>query len=167
MTLESDTKFEEKLTFGLENNMSSLANFHQNTWKLGLKIWTFMVYFYPKLKIYELKILQGSYVSWQWCKNWSGIDLLVQNWHEESDKFWSKLSKVSKICTLIGCLWPKYIMFELKTYREVTFDGTEYWCKIWRKTDLYFQKWQEFGKFWPEHLKVSKFGLRWDSFIQS
>ena len=48
MTLESDTKFEEKLTFGLENNMSSLANFHQNTWKLGLKIGTFMGYFYPK-----------------------------------------------------------------------------------------------------------------------
>ena len=31
MTLESDTKFEEKLTGGLENNMSNLANFHQNT----------------------------------------------------------------------------------------------------------------------------------------
>ena len=59
MTLESDTKFEEKLTFGLENNMSSLENFHQNTWKLGLKIGTFMGYFYPKLKIYELKIFRG------------------------------------------------------------------------------------------------------------
>ena len=31
-----------------------------------------------------------------------------------------------------------------------------YLCKIWRKTDLLFQKWQEFGEFWPEHLKVSK-----------
>ena len=22
------------------------------------------------------------------------------------------------------------------------FDGTEDWCRIWRKTDLYFQKWR-------------------------
>ena len=27
------------------------------------------------------------------------------------------------------------------------FDSTEDWCKVWRKTDLCFQKWQEFGKF--------------------
>ena len=33
---------------------------------------------------------------------------------------------------------------------------TEEWCKIWRKTDLLFQKWQEFGEFWSEHSKVSK-----------
>ena len=33
MTLESDAKFEEKLTCGLENNMKNLANFHQSTWK--------------------------------------------------------------------------------------------------------------------------------------
>ena len=27
------------------------------------------------------------------------------------------------------------------------FDVTEYWCKIWMKTDLYFLKWhKEFGK---------------------
>ena len=45
---ESDAKFEEKLTCGLENNMRNLANFHQSTWKLGLKIGTFMGYFYPK-----------------------------------------------------------------------------------------------------------------------
>ena len=31
MTLESDAKFEEKLTYGLENNISNLANFHQCT----------------------------------------------------------------------------------------------------------------------------------------
>ena len=33
MTLESGAKFEEKLTFGLENNIKNLANFHQNTRK--------------------------------------------------------------------------------------------------------------------------------------
>ena len=48
MTLESDTKFEEKLTCGLENNMRNLPNFYQSTWKLGREIGTFMGYFYPK-----------------------------------------------------------------------------------------------------------------------
>ena len=33
MTLESDAKFEEKLTFGLENNIKNLVNFHQSTYK--------------------------------------------------------------------------------------------------------------------------------------
>ena len=48
------------------------------------------------------------------------------------------------------------------------FDGIEDWCKIWRKTDLHFQKWhEEFHKFSPEHLKVSKFGLWWEPFVQS
>ena len=67
-----------------------------------------------------------------------------------------------------GLLWPKYIMFEQKTYRGVMFDGTEDWSKIWRKTDFCIQKWhEEFGKFPPEHLKVSKLGLWWDAFIRS
>ena len=48
MTIESDGKFEEKLTCGLENNMRNLANFHQSTWKLELKIGTFMEYFYSR-----------------------------------------------------------------------------------------------------------------------
>ena len=41
-------------------------------------------------------------------------DLPVQNWHEEFDEFWPEHSKISKIYTLMGCFWPKYIMFELK-----------------------------------------------------
>ena len=33
MTLKSDTKFEEKLTCGLENDMRNLADVHQSTRK--------------------------------------------------------------------------------------------------------------------------------------
>ena len=33
MTLKTDTKFEEKLTCGLENDMRNLANFYQGTQK--------------------------------------------------------------------------------------------------------------------------------------
>ena len=33
---------------------------------------------------------------------------------------------------------------------------------------MWFGKWhKEFGKFSPEHLKVSKLGLWWDPFVQS
>ena len=61
-------------------------------------------------------------------------------------KFWLENVKVSKIYTLMGPFWPKYIMFELKKYRGITFHDTRVWCKIWRKTDLLFGKWhEEFG----------------------
>ena len=62
-----------------------------------------------------------------------------------------------------------YNVWAKKKYRSVMFDGTEYWCSIWRKTDLCFQKWhEEFSKFLPEHLRKSKnLGLWWDPFIQS
>ena len=33
MTLKNDAKFEEKLTFCLENDMKNLADFHQSTQK--------------------------------------------------------------------------------------------------------------------------------------
>ena len=121
-----------------------------------------MAAFCLKLKMYELKIYRGvmCHDNEEWCKIWRGIDLSVQNWHEEFDKFWPEHSKISKICTLMDCFWPKYIMFELKKYRGVMFDGTEDWCKIWRKTDLCFQKWhEEFSKFSPEHVRKSK---NWD-----
>ena len=101
-------------------------------------------------------------------KLWKGIHLSFQNWHKEFDKFWPEHSKVSRIFTLMGSFWAKYILFELKKYRGVIFHDIEEWCKIWRKTDLLLGKWhEEFGKFSPEHLKVSKLGLWWDPFVQS
>ena len=72
-----------------------------------------------------------------------------------------------KFCTLMGSFWTKY-MSELKKYRGVMFYDTEDWRKLWRKTELWFGKWQEeFRKFSPEDSKVSKLGLWWDLFIQS
>ena len=50
----------------------------------------------------------------EWRKIWRGIDLLFQNGHKEFDELWLEHWKVSKISTLIGCFWPKYITFELK-----------------------------------------------------
>ena len=42
----------------LENDMRNLANFYQNTFE-GLKTATLMGSFYPKQKMYELKIYRG------------------------------------------------------------------------------------------------------------
>ena len=58
MALNIDAKFEGKLTCAFKNDMRNLANFYQSTFK-SLKIWTFIGFFYPKQKIYELKIYRG------------------------------------------------------------------------------------------------------------
>ena len=118
-----------------------IASFHQSTFE-SLKIQSMMGSFYPKSKLYELKIYRGvlCHDNEELYQIWTGIDLSVQNWHDAFHKFWSEYSKISKICTLTGCFWPKHIMFELKKYSRVMFDGTEDWCKIWMKTDFCFQK---------------------------
>ena len=110
------------------------------------------------LKVYKIsaKKVQRNYVSWHWqlCKIWRKTDFLFQKW-QEFGEFWSEHSKVSKICTLMGSFWPRYMMLELKKYRGVIFYGTQEWFKIWRKTDFWFEKWhEEFSEFLPEHLNV-------------
>ena len=58
MALNTDTKFEAKMTSAFKNDMRNLANIHQTTFE-SLKIRTFMGSFYPKQKMYELKIHRG------------------------------------------------------------------------------------------------------------
>ena len=115
--------------------------------------------FNPNLKKYELKIHRGiiCHDNEELRKIWRGTDMSCQNWHEEFDKFWPEHLKVLKIFILMGSVWAKYILFELKKYRGVMFHDTEEEYKIWREIDLSFQNWhKEFDKFWPEHSKASK-----------
>ena len=50
----------------------------------------------------------------------------------------------------------------------ISFHDTEEWYKILRKTDLRFENWhEEYGKFSPEQLNVSKLAYWWDPLIQS
>ena len=48
MTLKSDAKFEEKLTYWLENDMRNLTNFHQSTRKC--QNWNFDGILLPKVE---------------------------------------------------------------------------------------------------------------------
>ena len=96
------------------------------------------------------------------CKIWRKANLLFQKW-QEFDKFWSKRSKVSKICTLIDPFRAKYTTFDLKKYRGVIFHDIEESCKIWKETDLPLGKWhEEFDKFSSVNLKVPKLVLSRD-----
>ena len=148
MALKSHAKLEEKPTCGLENEMESLANFHQNTWKCQNRYFHGILlpevkYVWAKKCVMTLKNDEKSEEEFT-CHFKISI--------KKFDKFWFEHSKVLKIYTLMGCFWPKYIMFELKKYRGVIFNDTREWCKIWSKTDLWFGKWhKKFGKFSPEH----------------
>ena len=152
MTLESDVKFEGKLTFAFKNDMRNLRNFHQSTWKS--QNWDFDGILLSKVENVWAENLQGSYVSWQWRM----MQKLKRNWLVSSKLtwgIWQILTRALKNLKNLHCLWPKYIMFELKTCKGVMSDGTEYWFKIWRKTNFCFQKWaEESGKFEPEYLIV-------------
>ena len=53
-----DATFEGKLTCAFKNGMRSLSNFYHSTFE-SLKIGTWMGSFYPKQKMYKLKIYRG------------------------------------------------------------------------------------------------------------
>ena len=101
---------------------------------------------------------------WTICR---GIDLSFQN-DIEFENFWPEHSKVSKMFTLMGSFWAKYILFDLKKYGRVMVHDREKWCKLWRGIGLWFEKWPEdFSKFSQEHLKVSKLGFWWNTLIEN
>ena len=58
MALNSDATFKRKLSCAFKNDIRNLAHFHQSTFE-SLKIGTLMRSFYPKYKMYELKIYRG------------------------------------------------------------------------------------------------------------
>ena len=144
--------------------------FQKLTWRIWhiftrtlerLQIGTMMASFCLKLKIYELKIYRRvmCHDNEEWCKNWRGIDLSVQNLRG----IWRILTRALKNLKnlhLNGLLLTKVYNVWAKKSRGIMFDSTEYWCKTWRKTYLCFQKWhEEFSKFSLEHVRKCK---NWD-----
>ena len=86
-----------------------------------------MASFNPNSEKYELKINREIIChDHEELRNiWRGTDLLFQSLLEEFDEFWPKHLKVSKTFILMGPFRAKYILFELKRYREVIFHKTE------------------------------------------
>ena len=76
------SKFEEKLTCGLENDMRNIANFHQSTRKS--QNWNFHGILLSKVENVWAKNLQKSYVLWQW----SMMQNLKRNWLVASKLTW-------------------------------------------------------------------------------
>ena len=166
IALKIDTKFEAKLACASKKWHEKLGKFSPEHLKVS-KLRPWWTSFCLKLKIYELKTYRGvmCHGNEEMIQNLKQNWLPFQSWHEEFDKFWSEQMKISKICTLIGFFWPKYIMLELKKCRTVRFDGTEYWCKIWRENDLCFQKWhRNLANFHESMLKNLKIGTLMGSF---
>ena len=73
-----------------------------------------------------------------------------------------------KYCSLMGSFCPVHIKFQVKNYKRVMCHNTEEWCKVWRKTDSWFQEWhEEFGEFQYEQWQVWKFELWCSIFVES
>ena len=81
-------KFEEELTSKFENWHDEFNKFWPEHSKIS-KMYPIMGSFWPKQKIYELKIYRGvtGHKNEKWCKILRGIDLSVQNWHDEFIEF--------------------------------------------------------------------------------
>ena len=149
MKLKWDTNFGEESTRCLKTGIRNLTNFDPSTQKVS-KISSLMGSFSAEYILFELKKYRGVifHENEGGCKIWRGIDWLFQNWLKKFDKFWPERSKVSKISSLMGSLWAKYILFELKKYRGVIFHEIEEGYKIWRRIDSLFKNWhKEFDKF--------------------
>ena len=71
-------------------------NFHQSTGKC--QNWGFCSngILLPKVENVWVKIYRGvmCHRNEGWYKNWRGIDLPFQNWHEKFDEFWLEPSKI-------------------------------------------------------------------------
>ena len=114
-------------------------NFDPSTWKS--QIFILMGSFWAKYILFELKMYRGVifHETEKGYKIWRGINLSFENWHKEFVKFWPERSKVSKIFTLMGSLWAKYILFELKKYRGVILHETKRDTKIGEVSTHHFK----------------------------
>ena len=112
----------------------------------------------------------GGFVSCQWRM----IQNLKRNWLVRSKLTWEIWQILTQALENLKNLhFNGLLLTKVYNVGAKNVQGSYFWWhwifmqNLW-KTDFCFQKWhEEFGKCSPEHLKVSKFGLWWDSFIQS
>ena len=91
-----------------------------------------------------------------WCKIWRKTDMWFGKWHEEFGTFSPEHTKVSKLELSLGPFIQSRKHMSLNTSGDYVLDNKE-WFEIWKGIDLPVQIWpEEFNKFWPEHLNISK-----------
>ena len=122
MKLKRDTKFGEESTRRFKIGIRSLIKIWPEHMKVS-KIFLLLGSFWAKSIFFELKKYREIifHENEEKYKIWREINLSFQNWHKEFNKIWPEHSKVAKIFTLLGSFWAKYVLFELKKYREVIF----------------------------------------------
>ena len=105
--------------------------------------------------------------------------------YKEFDKFWSEHSKVTKIFTLMGSFWAKYILFELKSTEELSLITLKKYAKFEEKltcrlgndmrnlTNFHQSTWKcqnsdfdgillsKVEKVWPQNLQRSYVSWQW------
>ena len=84
------------------------------------KNWDFDGILLSKVENLWAQSLQGSlfHENEEWYKIWKGIDLLVQNWHEEFDKFWVRALRNLKNLHFNGLLLNKIYVWAKKSIGE-------------------------------------------------
>ena len=130
MTLKSDAIFKEKPTGCLKNDTTNLVSFHASFWKSeNVHCHGLLLSMAYKL---STKKVQMSYLSWHWRLIWT----LKKNWPFVVSKIARRIGWILtwgveslKICTLMGYFCQKYVMFELKKYREVVLWKIDYGFK--------------------------------------
>ena len=126
----------------------------------SLTIETLMGSFYPKQKIYEIKIYRevtclDNEVR---CKIWRRIDMWFQNWIEEFDEFWPERSKVSKKLRFNGLLLTKvYNVWAKKSTEELCLMALKSDAKLEGKLTCAFKNDKNLANF--RRLKNSDFIL--------
>ena len=91
-------------------------------WKITWGIWQI---FTRALESWDSKLglLWGTFIPSRRCMSLKFTGELCVMTKKKDAKFEKEL-------TLMGCFWPKYIMLQLRKYREVMFDGTQDWLKM-------------------------------------
>ena len=149
MTLESDSKFEEKVVCCLENDMRNFANFYQSTWKC--QNWNFDKSFLSKVGNVRASNLQWSRVS----RQWRVTQTFKRNWLVVLKLIWTSqiltraLEKSKKIFCFNWLLVTKvYIVWASKVQRSyLSWHWRDMqilkknWLVVWKKT---WEMWQIF-----------------------
>ena len=125
----------------------------------NLKHFDFHGLFLSRVYIVWAKKVQRSYLSWHWrvIQNLERNQLVISKltrgiWHSLT---WA-LGGL-KSFPFNGLLLSKVYIVWAKKYRGAILHDIEEWYKIWSGINLSFENWhEEFDKFWPDHLKVSK-----------